>query len=316
MKCDLPRTLACFRYLRLAGRLGLVAAAAVFAALPLRAEEVTIERDGLTLNADLHLADGKTVAEGVVLMTHAFLQHNRMEIMRVIPELFREHGYSTLAMTYSAGLDNRRGPYDCATPHRHSIEGHLDEIQLWLDWLKRNGASEVVLAGHSGGANRMSQFISERDDPAVSKVVLFAPGTSDHFGRTPEGYRARYRRDLSVILDKAQGLVDSGDGDAMMEDTDFAFCARATVSARTFLSYYGVTNTKARQFPRQMQRLKKPSLVVAAGEDNIAPDLTRLVEPYVDGKRLSLTVIEGCGHFFRDLCADDAVEAAVEFLEK
>jgi hypothetical protein len=133
MKCDLPRTLACFRYLRLAGRLGLVAAAAVFAALPLRAEEVTIERDGLTLNADLHLADGKTVAEGVVLMTHAFLQHNRMEIMRVIPELFREHGYSTLAMTYSAGLDNRRGPYDCATPHRHSIEGHRTRYSFgWI----------------------------------------------------------------------------------------------------------------------------------------------------------------------------------------
>jgi pimeloyl-ACP methyl ester carboxylesterase len=249
-------------------------------------------------------------------MTHAFLQHNRMEIMRVIPELFREHGYSTLTMTYSAGLDNRRGPYDCATPHRHSVEGHLDEILLWLDWLKRNGAREVVLAGHSGGANRIAQFISKRDDPVIDKVVLFAPGTSDHFGRTPEGYQARYRRDLNPILDRAQALVDAGDGDAMMAETDFTFCARATVSARTFLSYYGVANLKARQMPRQMQRLKKPSLVVAAGDDNIAPDLTQLVEPYVDDKRLTLTVIEGCGHFFRDLCADDAVEAAVEFLEE
>ncbi len=283
---------------------------------PTRAAEVTIEHNGLTLNADLNLAEGKTIEDGVILMTHAMLQHNRMEIIRVFMGLFRENGFSTLAMNYSAGLDDRRGPYDCAVAHRHTIDGHQEEIGLWLDWLKKQGASQIIMAGHSGGANSIGQFMRGRKDPAIPKVVLFAPGTADHYGRTPEGYRARYRTDLNVILERARSLVEAGEGDTLMEDIDVSFCPRTKVSANSFLSYYGPANVKHRLLPQQMKGLRTPTLVVAASEDNIAPDMARMVAPIADGKRLRLVVIEGCGHFFRDLCADDAVEAAVEFLKE
>lgn len=300
-------------------RYGAALAAGLFVAVtatPLRAEEVTIQHNGLTLNADLNLAEGKTIGDGVILMTHAMLQHNRMEIIRVFTELFRENGYSTLAMNYSAGLDNRRGPYDCAVAHRHTIKGHQEEIGLWVDWLKKQGASQIIMTGHSGGANSIGQFMRGRKDPAIPKVVLFAPGTADHYGRTPEGYRARYRTDLNVILERARSLVEAGEGDTFMDDIDVSFCPRTKVSANSFLSYYGPANVKHRLLPQQMKGLRTPTLVIAASEDNIAPDMARIVEPYADGKRLRLVVIEGCGHFFRDLCADDAVEAAVEFLKE
>ncbi len=286
------------------------------AALPLQAEEVTIQHNGLTLNADLNMTEGKTMRDGVILMTHAALQHNRMEIVRVVTGLFRENGFSTLAMTYSASLDNRRGPYDCAVPHRHSVEGYWDEIGLWMDWLKERGAETVVLAGHSGGGSWMAQYVNENDDPAIARMLLFAPGTADHYARSPEGYRARYRKELSEILDQAKKLVGAGKGDTMMEDIDFLFCPRTTVSANAFLSYYDPSRLNNRLIPRLMEGLRKPTLVIGASEDNQAPDMARMVEPFADGKRLRLTVLEGCGHFFRDLCADDAVEAAVEFLRE
>ncbi len=286
------------------------------AALPLRAEEVTIEHNGLTLNADLKMAAGKTMRDGVILFAHASLQHNRMEIVRVFTEQLRSAGFSTLAYTFSAGLDNRRGPYDCATPHRHTIEGRIKEVGLWVEWLKQQGVGEIVLAGHSGGANRTGEYIVESDDPIFKKVLLIAPGTGDDFARSPEGYRARYRTDLNVILKRARALMNTGKGDTFMEKTDIMFCARTTVSAKSFLSFYGPTKLQSHIIPWLMDRMPKPTLVVAASEDNIAPDLARMVEPFVDGKRLRLVVLEGCGHFFRDLCADDAVEAAVEFLKE
>ncbi len=285
-------------------------------ALPLRAEEVTIQHNGLTLNADLNMAEGKTMKDGVILFAHASLQHNRMEIVRVFTEQLRDAGFSTLAFTFSAGLDNRRGPYDCATPHRHTIEGRVEEIGLRVDWLKQQGAGEIILAGHSGGANRTGQYIVGSDDPIFRKVLLFAPGTADDFARSPEGYRARYRTDLNVILKRSRSLIDAGKGDAFMDDTDIMFCPRTKVSAKSFLSFYGPTSQQSHIIPWLMKNLPKPTLVVAASEDNIAPDLARMVEPYVDGKRLRLVVIEGCEHFFRDLCADDAVETAVEFLRE
>ncbi len=288
----------------------------VLAAPPLRAEEVTIQHNGLTLNADLNLAEGKTIEDGVILFAHASLQHNRMEIVRVFTEQLRDAGFSTLAFTFSAGLDNRRGPYDCATPHRHTIEGRIQEIGLWVDWLKNRGASQITLAGHSGGANRTGQYIVASGDPIIRKVVLFAPGTGDDFARSPEGYSARYRTDLNIILKRVRTLIDAGKGDAFMDDTDILFCPRTKVSANSFFSFYGPTSQQSHIIPWLMKNLPKPTLLVAASEDNIAPDLARMVEPFVDGKRLRLVVIEGCGHFFRDLCADDAVEAAVEFLRE
>ncbi len=278
----------------------------------LHAEEVTTEVDELVLSADFDLADGKTISDPVILITHAQLQHKRHETVRVFSELFRDNGYSTLTMTFSAGISNRQGPYDCTVPHRHSLEDHLRDMSAWITWLKDKGAKEVILAGHSGGANAVAGL--QAVDPIITKAILFAPGTSDHFARSPEGYRARYRKDIEPILERATSLVKAGKGDTLLEDTDFLFCPRTSVSAHSFLSYYGNEFRRERLLPKLMQSLRKPTLLVAAGEDNIAPDLTRLVKPFVDDNRLSLKVIEGCGHFFRDLCADDAIDAAVEFL--
>ena len=279
-----------------------------------QAEEVTTEVDRLVLSADFDLADGKTISDPIILISHALLQHKRQEAIRVFSELFRENGYSTLAMTFSAGISNRQGPYDCTVPHLHMFEDHVREMRTWIAWLKNKGAEDIIVAGHSGGANTVARLQADPVDPIVTKAILFAPGTSDHFARSPEGYSARYRKDIKPILEKAKSLISAGKGNTLLEDTDFLFCPRTSVSAHSLVSYYGDERRTERLLPKLMQSLSRPTLLVAASEDNIAPDLTRLVKPFIDDNRLSLKVIEGCGHFFRDLCADDAVDAAVEFL--
>ncbi len=48
---------------------------------------------------------------------------------------------------------------------------------------------------------------------------------------------------------------------------------------------------------------------------SINPILMKYVKPYVDDKRIFLTIVEGADHFFRDLNIEDAVEKAVEFVD-
>jgi hypothetical protein len=51
------------------------------------AQEVTLPYRGLTLNARLEMAKGKTLADGVILITHGSLAHNDMELYRTLQEL-------------------------------------------------------------------------------------------------------------------------------------------------------------------------------------------------------------------------------------
>ena len=94
----------------------------------LAAQEVTLSHAGITLNANLELAPGKELAEGVILITHGGLAHNGMEIMVTLQSLFKDHGYSSLAINLSLGIDNRHGMYDCNVTHRHHNSDSSEEI--------------------------------------------------------------------------------------------------------------------------------------------------------------------------------------------
>ena len=106
----------------------------------LYAEEVFQEYQGKTLNGVLELAEGKTLADGIILITHSLIQHNGREPLPYVQQLFREKGYSSLAINYSLGIDNRHGPFDCMAPHRYTLDGSLQEIAVWVQWLKEKGA--------------------------------------------------------------------------------------------------------------------------------------------------------------------------------
>ncbi len=169
------------------------------------AEEVTLMNGGLTLNANLEKADN-WAGGTTLLMTHGTLSHNRNELMTALQELFLENGVSSLSINLSLGLNNRHGPYDCATPHIHKHEDAVVEITLWLDWLKKQGAKQIVLLGHSRGGNQTAWFATEHDDSAIKKVVLVAPQTwSPEYAA--KGYEKNYGKPLAPVLKKAQAWI-------------------------------------------------------------------------------------------------------------
>ena len=274
------------------------------------AEEVKLDYKGLSLNANLEQADDWP-AGPVLLMTHGTLSHNKNELMTALQGLFLENGVSTLAINLGLGLDDRHGPYDCATPHTHKHDDAVAEIGLWLDWLKKQGVKQVSLLGHSRGGNQTAWFAAEPDDPVISKVLLVAPQTwSPEYAA--KDYEERYGKALAPVLSEASKQVATGKSGEPMAHTDFIYCKDTTVTAAAFVSYY---ETDMRQdTPQLFPKIKKPVLVFAATEDQVVKGLDKKLAPVAEAGVIELEVMEDADHSFRDLYAEDLVERAVEFI--
>ena len=290
----------------------LVAAAVLMPGRPALAKEVKINHGGLTLNADLELAGGKTLADGVVLMTHGLLAHKGMEIMTALKGLLAEWGLNTLAINLSLDLDDRHGMVDCPTPHRHRDADAMGEIAAWVAWLNNKGAGPVTLLGHSRGGNQAARYAAGNPDPAVKRLVLVAPATSNP-GKPARGYYRRYKKDLAPLLKKARDLMAAGKGDALMKNVDFLYCPKTTVTAATFADYYGAH--PERDTPSVIRRITLPVLAVAGGSDRVNPHFGKKMKKLPQAN-VKLVVIEDAGHFFRDLFGEDLADAIAEFIAK
>lgn len=276
-------------------------------------EKVQIEAaDGLTLNGYLVLAEGSRLQDGVVLVTHGSLAHGRMEIVTALQKALQERGVNSLAITLGLGVDDREGMMDCQAPQDHRHTEAMAEIDRWLDWLRGQGVQRVVLAGHSRGANQTAWYLADHDDPLVEKGILIAPiAWSAH--ETVEEYEQRYGAQLDTVFKAAKSLVESGRGDTLIDVPGFLHCERARVTAATFVDYY--EPDERFDAPFLLLHIKRPVLVFTGSEDpNAGPELTDRLIPLAKDDRIEWTVIDGAGHFFRDLYMEDLADVAVEFI--
>lgn len=274
------------------------------------ADELTLPYKGITLNANLELAVGKTTADGVILITHAGLAHRGMELYVYLQKLFKERGYNTLAINLSLGLNNRLGMYDCQVTHRHRYTDAADEIGAWVNWLQKQGVKRVALLGHSRGGAETALYAAEQANPLVQAVVLLAPDTRET--NDAAAYQKSYKKPLAPLLEKAQKLVKEGKGGTVLEHADLLYCPDTSVTADTFVSYYGPDPRLDTAY--LIPKIRKPTLVVIAGNDEVVLNDKKFAA-LADGDRVQIKVIAGAGHFFRDLDADDAVDVISVFLK-
>lgn len=290
--------------------IGFAAAMAVSVMVtPARAELVQLEYDGIRLNGEMTLPEGGTPQDGLVLITHGTLAHNQMETIVSLRDALADRGIASLAINLSFGIGDRTGFYDCATGnnmHRH--EDALDEIDAWLEWLKGQGVGRVALMGHSRGGNQTAWFAAERDDPAVKAIILLAPATSDH-NTTMDAYKKRFGKDLEALLKKAYSM----EPDELLTDVPFLQCENASVSAESFISYYG--DEPRRDTPTLLSKIGEPTLVIAGSADTVVTGLRERV-PAMAGEKLEFVEVQGAGHFFLELFMEDVADAVETFLEE
>jgi pimeloyl-ACP methyl ester carboxylesterase len=286
-------------------------AAALLSWLPAKAEEVKLKQGGLTLNAELTLADGKALRDGIVLMVHGTLAHNAMDTIKNLADVLKERGISTLAVNLSLGLDDRHGMYDCKVPHRHKHLDAIGEIGHWVKWLQAKGAGEITLFAHSRGGNQATRYATEAADPGIKRLVLLAPATFDAKAAA-DGFQRTHKRPLAEALAKAEALVKAGKGAELMSKAGLLYCTQADVAAATFVAYY--KPDPRFDTPSILHKLKVPALVVAGGKDTVVRGLPERVKPMADGKKLSLGVVGDADHFFLDLYAEDVADFIEKFL--
>ena len=277
---------------------------------PAQAGEVTLQYKGILLDANLELAAGKAAADGVILITHAGPVHRGSELYVSLQELFKKKGYSTLAINLSHRLNNRHGMYDCTITSNHRYADAADEISAWVNWLNHQGTKRVVVLGHSRGGAETALYAVEQANKSVAAVVLLAPDTRET--NDAADYQQRNHKPLAPVLEKAQQLIKDGKGEKVLAHTDFLFCPNTSVTADTFVSYYGPDPRLDTAY--LIPKIRKPTLVVLAGDDEIVINDKKFL-PLADGKHVQVTVVEGANHFFRDLYADEAVDKIDTFLK-
>lgn len=273
---------------------------------PLYAEEIQIKQGSLTLNANLQRIDEQPVSGRIALITHGTLAHNGMEIISTLQSLLADEELPSLAINLNLGLDNRHGMYDCATPHNHKHTDAVSEINLWLEWLKNQGADEIILIGHSRGGNQTAWYSSLHPDTAIAQILV-APATWSEKSER-DNYQKRYGQSLQAVLSQANKMSP----DNMMEDINFIYCANTQVTAGSFINYYKPDprfNT-----PTLLQATTLPSLVIIGSEDKTVSDLPEAMAT-VDNAKVDSLLIEDADHYFRDLYADEMVEGMIEFLD-
>jgi dienelactone hydrolase len=277
-----------------------------------QAEEVTVKQGDTTLRGELTLADGKTAKDGVILMLHGTLAHNKMEIMQSLADLLKAKGYNTLSANLSFGMDKRPSEMlDCSIEHRHKHEDAVAELDTWMNWLKGQGASKVVLLGHSRGGNQVSWYAAEKDSALLQKVVAISPMTWDAASAAKE-YEERYKKPLVDVLAEAQKLVDAGKGDTVMELPGFVYCEKAKATANAVLSYY--KDDKRKNTPSLLAKIKKPMLIVMGSADEVVADLPAKLEG-IKQDNLKVETIDGADHFYMDLYADELADKVATFVD-
>ena len=169
-----------------------------------------------------------------------------------------------------------------------------------------------TLGGHPPiflGDPQTALYAAERDNPLVKAVILLAPDTRET--NDAKAYQEHYKKALAPILEKAQKLVKEGKGGTELEHTDFLYCPDTSITADTFVSYYGSDPRLDTAF--LIPKIIKPTLVVIAGSDEVVVNNKKYAQ-LADGKHTQIKMTDGADHFFRDLNADDAVDEINAFL--
>lgn len=279
------------------------------------AGEVLHEYLGLQLHGKLEVAPGKALEkDGVALILHGTLAHNGMEIIRNLQANLSQRGISTLAMTLSLGLDKRTGMFDCGLEHDHRHSDAVEELATWVDWLQAKGAARIDLIGHSRGGAQVALYAIDNPSRLSGRLVLLAPLLDNgSMAEIATRYQAQFGMPLQPLLESARKSEEMGDDGPLLDVPGFLNCRDSRVTAAAFLDYYAPERPSV---PELLQQIKVPTLVVAAGGDEMVPDVAGTLQGDGLPDAVKVSVVQDADHFFRDLYGEDLADEIAAFLRR
>ena len=280
------------------------------------AQEVVTHQN---LAADFYRGENDTA----VILLHGTLAHNRMEIIKTLSTLISEdYGFSVLAPNLSLNDSDRMAkailnsgkaydqPFACSIEHNHTYFDALDELNVWVDYLKQEGFSKIVVGGHSRGGRQVSLYLADdKVDASVVGGFLIASGLGESETAEQE-YKASTGLSLNTLVKKFTKLEPS----AFVDVPLFLYCEEPKVTAGAFVTEY--TNDPRQNAPYNVSKIRGiPILVIGGSEDQVVPNIENDFKDLQGQKNLSIQIIDGADHFFRDLYADDVAGLIADLID-
>ncbi len=171
------------------------------------------------------------------------------------------------------------------------------DIDAGISFLNNQGFSEIILAGHSTGANKVCYYAGIKHDSRVVGVILVGP-LSDRLGKDID--KRKLRRDLQTM----QKLVDEGRGDDLVLGYHFF-----PMTPRRFLSIFSTHSAEdvfnygdKKSTLTVFSHIKKPLLIIIGEKDeNLDRSVGGVLSVYKEhtmSTHFASTIIPGAHHSF------------------
>jgi pimeloyl-ACP methyl ester carboxylesterase len=127
-------------------------------------------------------------------------------------------------------------------------DSHLD-LEAWIKYLKTMGAKNLILSGHSLGAEKIVDFVRRYADPMVKGLILLSPAD------TPGAQEVWEKKSRKSYLKKAEQMVSRGEGGNLLPD-EKAHGGFLPMSAGTYLDFFAKDSCLRQVLPFKADELK------------------------------------------------------------
>ncbi len=157
------------------------------------------------------------------------------------------------------------------------FEESVFDIDAGISYLADQGFDQVILAGHSTGANKVCYYAGNTNDPRVAGVVLAGP-MSDRLSEHTD--KKQYDKNLTMLRE----LIETGRGDALLAKTHwFPITAKRAWSLLSPNTHEDVFNYgDEKNVLVDFNKITSPVMVVLAGNDDVADRPAETIQKVFD----------------------------------
>jgi pimeloyl-ACP methyl ester carboxylesterase len=279
---------------------------------PVAAEAVAYEYLGLTVVGNIEFASAKSLKDdGAIILVHDTLAHHAAPAMASLQRSLKVKGVNSLAISISLGLNERKGPFNCAHEHDHRHGDASDEIVAWVEWLQHKGANRISILGHGRGAAQVALAVAERPDLVISRLVLANPIVTT-LAAANARFQQQFGKPLAPVLEQARKLVDEGEGDTLLAVPGFLTCPHARTTAAAFVDYYGGDNRQ--DIIILLPELKHRTLWISVGNDPLTKTIEKTLSPATISGALETHNLIDADPEFTGKSGDQLAELIVNFV--
>lgn len=178
------------------------------------------------------------------------------------------------------------------------FEQCLLDIKPAIDYLEQNGYSEIILCGHSLGANKVVYYMAKTQDPRVKKLILMSP--PDMIGL------AEKENSHEELLKQAKNLITQGKGEELlpMKISNWYYLSANTYVDLNSRDYpVDIFNTYGRDKPSLLSEIKVPTLAFFGSKDDAVIMPPREALEIIKNKasnapRFDIDIIENAPHSY------------------